>query len=201
MQIADPTKVQQMVLALSNDYSRRILLSLASKGKSAEEVSQEDLIPISTCYRRIHDLLRCGLLSVEEIVLTATGRKYETYKSTFKEIKINLQYGQISVDATPNQDRADRLQNMWSSMNSQKQVETPSAENSIKAFPVLNPKTLSPIIADCDLCRAQKTWCRIFNCGESETEVFVCGNCEIRRMNERKKVNPQLVIKSEQNSN
>ncbi len=43
----------------------KIILSTIPKEKSVEDLSKENDIPLSTCYRRVHEMLDGGLLLVQ----------------------------------------------------------------------------------------------------------------------------------------
>ena len=44
-----------------------------------------------------------------------------------------------------------------------------------------NRGTKGPILAHCDFCPSEDDWCIALNCGESNTRVLVCDECQ-RRM-------------------
>ncbi len=107
---------------MSDDYSTRILISAVLKGKSVEDLSRENDIPLSTCYRRVHELLEDGMLVVERIVVTPDGKKYELLRSAFKSMSLRLENGQIVVDAIENEEIADKLHEMWMAVRWQDQI-------------------------------------------------------------------------------
>jgi DNA-binding Lrp family transcriptional regulator len=94
----------------------KIILSTIPKGKSVEDLSKENDIPLSTCYRRVHEMLDSGILIVERIVITPDGKKYEILRSTFKGFSVGFEVSGVVVDASINEDIADRLHRMWISM-------------------------------------------------------------------------------------
>jgi DNA-binding Lrp family transcriptional regulator len=116
LQITNQVMGDAIVLALGDPYARKILLSATDKSKSVEELSKENDIPISTCYRRVHELLEHGIVLVDRIVITNDGKKYETFRSAFRSISLSFEDGAIVIDATPNEDIADRLHRLWASM-------------------------------------------------------------------------------------
>ena len=79
--VDDPSKVQAVVQGLADEYSRKILLSAIPEAKSVEDMSRENDIPLSTCYRRVHDLLDAQLLVVQKVIVTNEGKKYELLRS------------------------------------------------------------------------------------------------------------------------
>ena len=115
--------------SLSYEYSRKIVLSIISKSMPIEEISKEQHIPISTCYRRIHELQRYGIVKVDKTVIQSDGKKFVCYRTSFKNASISLESGELKVDVELNRvDASDRLHQMWSSVKpkteDQKLVET-----------------------------------------------------------------------------
>ena len=71
---------------------------------------------MSTCYRRVHELLTLDLLKLEKIVITDTGKKHETFRSILKDAKISLtSTGELFVDITPTF-REETPQSLWLSL-------------------------------------------------------------------------------------
>jgi predicted transcriptional regulator len=121
--VSDSAKALEVVKALSDEYSRKIVLSIISKSMPIEEISKEQHIPISTCYRRIHELQSYGIVKVDKTVIQADGKKYVCYKTSFRNALISLDSGEVKVDVVLNkEDGSDRLHDMWSAV---KETERP----------------------------------------------------------------------------
>jgi hypothetical protein len=116
LEITEPTRVQALVQGLADDYSRKIILSAIPAAKSVEDMSRENDIPLSTCYRRVHELLGSQILIVERIIVTNEGKKYELLRSAYRSVTVSFDGGQMRVDAVINEDVAERLRRMWLSM-------------------------------------------------------------------------------------
>lgn len=116
MEITEASRVQALVQGLADEYSRKILLSAIPVAKSVEDMSKENDIPLSTCYRRVHELLDAQMLLVERIILTPDGKKYELLRSAYRAVSVTFDGGVMKVDATINEDVADKLRRMWISM-------------------------------------------------------------------------------------
>ena len=116
MEIADPSRIQAIVQGLADEYSRKIILSAIPRAKSVEDMSRENDIPLSTCYRRVHELLDSQILLVEKIIVTPDGKKYELLRSAYRAITVSFDGGQIKVDAVINEDVAEKLRRLWFSM-------------------------------------------------------------------------------------
>ncbi len=102
--------------ALADEYSRAILLSTIDKSKSAIEVSAERNIPISTAYRRLHDLEEAGLVVVERSVVSEDGKRFELYRSTVRSVAVSFNPGAIDVEIVPNEDMATKFARLWGYM-------------------------------------------------------------------------------------
>lgn len=188
MQILDEDKARTMIQILSDKYSRSILFSTTLGPKSVEEVSRETKIPISTCYRRIHDMRVLGVLVIDRIVLTNDGRKYEVYKSAIKDARINIEGGKMSVEAEPNVDASGRLYRTWMNMKPEddsypKEVPQDSRINTCEGNEIdigrLARQDGTPLLRDCDVCHSQFVQCQTFNSRQFPTRmIFVCESCE-----------------------
>jgi DNA-binding Lrp family transcriptional regulator len=120
LEITDPERVQSIVQSLSDEYSRKIILSAISDAKSVEDLSKENDIPLSTCYRRVHELINSQILIVERIIVTPDGKKYEMLRSAFRTVTVNFENGVIKVEAAINEDVEEKLRRMWMSMKESK---------------------------------------------------------------------------------
>ncbi len=116
MEITDPMRIQSLVQGLADEYSRKILLSAIPAAKSVEDMSRENDIPLSTCYRRVHELLDAQILVVEKIIVTPDGKKYELLRSAYRAVSVSFESGVMKVDATVNEDVAEKLRRLWMSM-------------------------------------------------------------------------------------
>ena len=116
MEISDPSRVQALVKGLADEYSRKILLSTIPKAKSVEDMSRENDIPLSTCYRRVHELLDSQILVVEKIIVTPEGKKYELLRSAYRAVNVTFDGGVMKVDAMINEDVAEKLRRLWLTM-------------------------------------------------------------------------------------
>jgi DNA-binding Lrp family transcriptional regulator len=116
MRISSEKVRDALIRALADEYSRKILLGTISRATSVEELSQAQGIPISTAYRRVGEMREIGLLTVEKTIITQEGKKFETFRSAFRAIHVDLNQGEIVIDAELNEDVATRLSRLWSSM-------------------------------------------------------------------------------------
>ena len=116
MEIVDPSRIQALVQGLADEYSRKIILSAIPKAKSVEDMSRENDIPLSTCYRRVHELLNSQILLVERIIVTPEGKKYELLRSSYRAVNVTFDGGVMKVEAVINEDVAEKLRRLWMAM-------------------------------------------------------------------------------------
>ena len=102
-----------MLEAYSDSFSRAILNSTISMGKSIEEITLENNIPISTTYRRVHYLCKKGLIIVERMIITEGGKKHAIFRSTFQGARFEFQSGGIKIVGTPNEGIPDVAFRLW----------------------------------------------------------------------------------------
>ena len=102
-----------VVAALSDEFSRRIVSSTVDQGKTVQEISNEQAVPLSSCYRRARELVNQGLLVIERIVLTDKGKKYVVYRSSFKDVRISSNLETLSATVQLNPDVAEKFNAKW----------------------------------------------------------------------------------------
>lgn len=129
MLVLEAAKATEIIGILADDYSRKICLSIVEKSLSVDEISKEQCIPVSTCYRRIQELQGYGLVRPDKTAIE-NGKKLVRYRATFKAFSINFQSGRFEVDMIQNGDNSNRLNEMWSTMREPaKQVNTSTLES------------------------------------------------------------------------
>ena len=102
-----------LLTALGDESSRRILMSAIEGGKTVDEISAEQGLPLSTCYRKVRYLLDEGLMLLERMVVTQTGKRYAVYRATISEAKISFNRGEVDVQVTPNPEILEKLRRRW----------------------------------------------------------------------------------------
>ncbi len=102
-----------IVEAVSDTSSRAILNSTVPSGKSIEEITTESGIPLSTAYRRVHELCAKGLLVTERVVVTSRGKRCSIYRSALQGAKIDIEFDRVRVVGVPNADIPDLASRLW----------------------------------------------------------------------------------------
>lgn len=83
--------VRAIARILSDDYCRRILAAAQAQPRSVEEMSRENSIPLSTCYRRVSGMVDEGVIVVERTVVTQEGKRCDLYRSAFRSLTLRLE--------------------------------------------------------------------------------------------------------------
>ncbi|ARS88971.1 winged helix-turn-helix domain-containing protein [Natrarchaeobaculum aegyptiacum] len=111
----DPTEV---LGNLGKKYSPDILRS-AAEPKSAQELSDELDIPVTTSYRRVEALAELGLLADDEEGrdFGETGRSQTLYRRNVEEIVIRFDGDEMTVDSVEREETDQRLASVWDDLS------------------------------------------------------------------------------------
>jgi len=109
VEITGADSVHAVARILADEYSRKILASALSEPKSVEDLSKENGIPLSTCYRRVHEMLKEGIVVVERIMISSDGKRYELFRSGFSSLTLRLEANFLSIVGTVNEEVEDKV--------------------------------------------------------------------------------------------
>jgi len=98
-----------VLVALADQEIVKILDCALVRERSVNEVIRECNIPHTTAYRKIKWLLDNGLLLSIRNEITEDGKKFTLFRSVFKSLKINYEYGNIAVYGEYNLDPVQRV--------------------------------------------------------------------------------------------
>ena len=93
---------QKIVCELANIQSRTILFSIKRYSKLAEEISQENNIPLSTVYLKLKNMENLALIFVERIELSERGRRLKYFRSRISEAEITIKKSKLGIVLVPN---------------------------------------------------------------------------------------------------
>ena len=95
---ADSEKLATAILDSYGDRQKReIMNAVAKKPLTLAELVEKCNIPLATCYRKIGNLIQQGLLTYDG----SNGNKFRKYKLAFKDVKIELDKDNITVELAP----------------------------------------------------------------------------------------------------
>ena len=93
-----------ILAALADDEMRKILDSVMYHSKSIAEITRENDIAHTTCYRKTKWLINEDLVRVDKIVITPEGKKFSLYYSVFKSVNVKYESNNVIVEAEQNSD-------------------------------------------------------------------------------------------------
>ena len=96
-QIENNETKDKILFVLSDRYCRTIIESIIDKPMSAIEITAKTKIPISTVYRRLHELEKTQLLNISGAI-TDDKKKFFLYKSRIKGIQTNFSNGNLEIN-------------------------------------------------------------------------------------------------------
>ena len=88
--------------ALSDEYSRAIITYVIEKPKSVVDIVKDCNIPMTTAYRRVHELEENKILKVTGSIVTDEGKKYFLYQSRLKAIYVIFGLESLDVQIVEN---------------------------------------------------------------------------------------------------
>jgi len=90
--------------ALADEEMTKILDSVMYHSKSIADITRENNIAHTTCYRKTKWLINEGLVRFDKIVITQEGKKFSLYYSVFKSINVKYESNNVIVEAEQNFD-------------------------------------------------------------------------------------------------
>ena len=99
---SDSNLRKSILKALSDKYSRTIMNNTIEKPKSVVDLVRECDIPMTTAYRRIHELEESKILKVTGSIVTDDGKKYFLYQNRIKSVSVNFGLEELNVQIVDN---------------------------------------------------------------------------------------------------
>ncbi len=93
-----------LLSALADEEMTNILNSIMDNSKSIADITRENNIAHTTCYRKTKWLINEGLVRVDKIVITPEGKKFSLYYSVFKSVNVKYESSNVIVEAEQNSD-------------------------------------------------------------------------------------------------
>ena len=106
----------KVLAAINAEPTRRILAHCITRPKSVKEISDKTGFPLPSTYRHVNGLVEDGLLFVERSAMTNDGKPYDLYRSTLRNIKIEVVADAVTVTWELNTSLDERLNHMWNSL-------------------------------------------------------------------------------------
>ncbi len=87
--------------AIGDDDKKNILNSVLDKPKIISQILTDCNIPQTSGYRKINNLIKNGLLSINGYETTPDGKIVNKYQSVFENIRIHIEKNQVVVQVLP----------------------------------------------------------------------------------------------------
>ncbi|NJD53241.1 MAG: TrmB family transcriptional regulator [Candidatus Methanoperedens sp.] len=100
---------------LTQENSKKILLSLVDSDNSAQELSKKLDIPISTTYRILNDLENKNVIGVNKMTLSYDGHHSKIYHAKFNKIILTIDSNNIKVHYM--MDDSKKLSEIWNKLS------------------------------------------------------------------------------------
>ena len=89
--------------ALSDEYSRTIMNYTIEKPKSVVDISKDCDVPMTTAYRRVHELEESKILKITGSIVTDDGKKFFLYQNRLKAIYVVFGLDALDVQIVENE--------------------------------------------------------------------------------------------------
>lgn len=99
--------------ALGDAVVRRILVATDGAAHTAPELAQATGVPLTTLYRKLHELEEAHLIGVERSAITPDGKRVEFYRSRLEEAHVELRSGRFSLRTRYRNLSAVRMEALW----------------------------------------------------------------------------------------
>lgn len=109
--ISDSKKINDIIAILTNENSKKVLLSLLKSEKTAQELSNSLKIPLSTIYRILGELEENDVIKVSRMILDLGGHHSKIYRVKFGKAIVTIDSEGVDVHLILNE--TDRLIDIW----------------------------------------------------------------------------------------
>lgn len=111
--VPGPIEEEDILEALADASSRRILSVCAEEARSVKDISEETGIPLASTYRHVRSLVEGGLLVRSRSAISEDGKRYDLFRSRVHDARMELTPEGIDVHWQLNQDVEERIERLW----------------------------------------------------------------------------------------
>ena len=109
MRVSDRVLIAKVLEAVGDAECAQLLHAMHSVPKTAQVLSNETNVPLSSIYRKLALLKSAGLVMVSSFRLTEEGKREDLLVSAVTEVRIDVSGSEIMVDLIPTQQNASRI--------------------------------------------------------------------------------------------
>lgn len=99
--------------ALGDPVIRQVLAATHATPRTAQELFQATGVPLTTLYRKLHELQEAELVGVERSAITPDGKRVDFYRSRLEEAHVELREGRFSLRARYRSLSSVRVESLW----------------------------------------------------------------------------------------
>ena len=82
-----------LIHEISDDMAFRIITSISDSAKAATRISIENKIPLSSTYKKIKKLQKCGVVRIYRSEIDESGKKVLLYRSNIASFEFKIERG------------------------------------------------------------------------------------------------------------
>lgn len=110
---AERPRAERILDAVGDPVVRAILGATHARSMTVQELFQTTGAPLTTLYRKVHELQSIDLVGVERSAITPDGKRVEFYRSRVEEAQIELRDGRFVLRARYRNLSALRMEGLW----------------------------------------------------------------------------------------
>ncbi len=104
---------ERILDTLGDPVVRRILGATDGTARTAPDLNQATGVPLTTLYRKIHELEELGLIGIERSAITPDGKRVDFYRSRLEEARVEVRGGVFRLEARYRSLTAVRMERLW----------------------------------------------------------------------------------------
>jgi DNA-binding transcriptional ArsR family regulator len=104
---------ERLMDALGDPVVRQILSGTHASPRTAQELYQITGVPLTTLYRKLHELQEIDLVGIERAAITPDGKRVDFYRSRIEEVHVELREGRFGLRARYRNLSATRMEGLW----------------------------------------------------------------------------------------
>ncbi len=119
--VAPRPREEALLDALGDPVVRRILSATDAAARTAPDLNLVTGVPLTTLYRKIHELEALGLLGIERSAITPDGKRVDFFRSCLAEARVELRGGRFLLQARYRNLASVRMGSMWGKVREEAQ--------------------------------------------------------------------------------
>lgn len=115
------SRPERVMDALGDPVIRQLLGATNHEPRTAQELFQLTGVPLTTLYRKLHELQEIDLVGIERSAITPDGKRVDFFRSRLEEAQVELREGRFSLKTRYRNLSAARMETLWGSVRQEAQ--------------------------------------------------------------------------------